>query len=180
MNRASCRPSCPVLSGRDLWGAPALSDRANRAPELERPARSPRQSSVKSAKSSASRRHSHSTGPCLLPLRAIGVICGSNRPWRPSAQSVEWTEADSVDIAARRPVSEASASSSPAVDVTSAPLPWDVLVVGGLNTDFVGKGAGLPRAGETLNGDTFHQTAGGKSANQAVAVARFGGRVALE
>ena len=76
-------------------------------------------------------------------------------------------------------MSEASASSSPAVDVTSAPLPWDVLVVGGLNTDFVGKGAGLPRAGETLNGDTFHQTAGGKGANQAVAVARLGGRVAL-
>ena len=56
---------------------------------------------------------------------------------------------------------------------------WDVIVIGGLNTDYVGRGAGLPRPGETLNGDTFHQTAGGKGANQAVAVARLGGRVAL-
>ena len=67
----------------------------------------------------------------------------------------------------------------PSAHDTSAARDWDVLVVGGLNTDFVGKGAGLPRAGETLNGDTFHQTAGGKGANQAVAVARLGGRVAL-
>jgi ribokinase len=58
-------------------------------------------------------------------------------------------------------------------------LPLDVIVVGGLNTDYVGVGAGLPRPGETLNGTTFHQTAGGKGANQAVAVARLGGRVAL-
>jgi ribokinase len=56
---------------------------------------------------------------------------------------------------------------------------FDVIVVGGLNTDFVGVGDGLPRPGETLNGSLFHETAGGKGANQAVAVARLGGRVAL-
>jgi ribokinase len=56
---------------------------------------------------------------------------------------------------------------------------FEVIVVGGLNTDFVGVGNGLPRPGETLNGTVFHETAGGKGANQAVAVARLGGRVAL-
>jgi ribokinase len=56
---------------------------------------------------------------------------------------------------------------------------FDVIVVGGLNTDFVGVGEDLPSPGETLNGTVFHETAGGKGANQAVAVARLGGRVAL-
>jgi ribokinase len=56
---------------------------------------------------------------------------------------------------------------------------FDVIVVGGINTDYVAVGEGLPRPGETLNGTIFHETAGGKGANQAVAVARLGGRVAL-
>jgi ribokinase len=56
---------------------------------------------------------------------------------------------------------------------------FDVIVIGGLNTDFTARGATLPRPGETKDGETFFIGPGGKGANQAVAVARLGARVAL-
>jgi ribokinase len=56
---------------------------------------------------------------------------------------------------------------------------YDVVVVGGVNADYLVKGEGLPRPGETLEGETFQEAPGGKGANQAVAVARLGCRVAL-
>jgi ribokinase len=56
---------------------------------------------------------------------------------------------------------------------------FDVIVVGGLNSDFLARGSSLPRPGETKDGDTFATGPGGKGANQAVAVARLGGRVAM-
>jgi ribokinase len=56
---------------------------------------------------------------------------------------------------------------------------WDVVVVGGLNSDFLIKGNRLPSIGETIDGDTIHEGPGGKGANQAVAVARLGGRVLM-
>jgi len=56
---------------------------------------------------------------------------------------------------------------------------YDVVVVGGANTDFVIKGAKLPEPGETLDGDSFLEAPGGKGANQAVACARLGARVAF-
>jgi ribokinase len=56
---------------------------------------------------------------------------------------------------------------------------FDVIVVGGLNTDFTARGHSLPRPGETKNGETFLIGPGGKGANQAVAIARLGGRIAL-
>ena len=56
---------------------------------------------------------------------------------------------------------------------------YDVVVVGGANTDFVVKGPKLPAPGETVDGRTFLQAAGGKGANQAVACARLGARVAF-
>ena len=55
----------------------------------------------------------------------------------------------------------------------------DLVVVGGANTDFLVKGAELPRAGTTVQGETFQEAAGGKGANQAVAAARLGARVAF-
>lgn len=58
-------------------------------------------------------------------------------------------------------------------------LEWDVVVLGGANTDYVVRGARLPAVGETLEGDSFLETPGGKGANQAVAAARLGARVAL-
>lgn len=56
---------------------------------------------------------------------------------------------------------------------------WDVIVVGGANTDFIVHGQALPRPGETQAGDRFFMGPGGKGANQAVAAARLGARVAL-
>lgn len=56
---------------------------------------------------------------------------------------------------------------------------YHVVVVGGVNTDYLVKGERLPSRGETLEGETFQEAPGGKGANQAVAVARLEGRVAL-
>ena len=56
---------------------------------------------------------------------------------------------------------------------------WDIVVVGGANTDYLVRGKALPAPGTTLNGREFLEGAGGKGANQAVAAARLGARTAL-
>lgn len=55
----------------------------------------------------------------------------------------------------------------------------NVVVVGSLNMDLVTRASRLPRAGETLIGQTFSTVPGGKGANQAVAAARLGAEVAM-
>jgi ribokinase len=63
---------------------------------------------------------------------------------------------------------------------TLSSIGHDVVVIGGANTDYLVRGPRLPRAGETVTGDKFEaEDAGGKGANQAVAVARLGARVAF-
>jgi ribokinase len=62
---------------------------------------------------------------------------------------------------------------------TPAPVACDVLVVGSLNIDLVVHAPRLPQPGETLTGDGFATDPGGKGANQAVAAARIGARVAM-
>jgi ribokinase len=57
--------------------------------------------------------------------------------------------------------------------------PFDVIVVGGINSDFVLRGECLPGPGETVMCESFFQGPGGKGANQAVAAARLGARVAI-
>ena len=54
-----------------------------------------------------------------------------------------------------------------------------VVVVGSVNTDLVLRCERLPKPGETLLGGVFHESAGGKGANQAVAAARSGAEVVL-
>ncbi|MDR0281676.1 MAG: ribokinase [Paucimonas sp.] len=54
-----------------------------------------------------------------------------------------------------------------------------VVVVGSLNMDLVTRAERLPRAGETLAGESFTTVPGGKGANQAVAAARLGASVAM-
>jgi ribokinase len=51
-----------------------------------------------------------------------------------------------------------------------------ILVVGSINMDLVVRTPHLPEPGETVQGSSFQTSAGGKGANQAVAVARLGGR----
>lgn len=58
-------------------------------------------------------------------------------------------------------------------------MPAKVVVVGSLNMDLVTRASRLPRAGETLVGQTFTTVPGGKGANQAVASARLGADVSM-
>ena len=57
--------------------------------------------------------------------------------------------------------------------------PHRVAVVGGLNMDYVVRGATLPSRGETVTGESLSIFPGGKGANQAVAAARAGAEVTL-
>jgi ribokinase len=54
-----------------------------------------------------------------------------------------------------------------------------ILVLGSANADLVVRVERLPAPGETVTGGRFYEAAGGKGANQAVAAARAGGRVAF-
>ncbi|HRN57236.1 MAG TPA: ribokinase [Agriterribacter sp.] len=54
-----------------------------------------------------------------------------------------------------------------------------ILVIGSSNTDMVIKSNRIPRPGETILGGNFFMNPGGKGANQAVAAARLGGKVAF-
>lgn len=54
-----------------------------------------------------------------------------------------------------------------------------IVVIGSINTDMIVSADSLPRPGETVLGDSFLMTGGGKGANQAVAAARLGGEVML-
>ncbi|KUM43145.1 ribokinase [Pseudomonas sp. EpS/L25] len=58
-------------------------------------------------------------------------------------------------------------------------MPPDVVVIGSLNMDLVVRAPRLPKGGETLAGHAFATAPGGKGANQAVAAARLGARVAM-
>ncbi|MCK4601333.1 MAG: ribokinase, partial [Phycisphaerae bacterium] len=51
-----------------------------------------------------------------------------------------------------------------------------ILVVGSINMDMVVRTPRMPAPGETMLGDSFVTSPGGKGANQAVAVARMGGQ----
>lgn len=54
-----------------------------------------------------------------------------------------------------------------------------ILVLGSINMDFVVTAERVPKPGETLMGSHFCIIPGGKGANQAVSIARLGGKVVL-
>jgi ribokinase len=55
----------------------------------------------------------------------------------------------------------------------------DLVVVGSANYDYLALGSKLPAPGESFQGDQLVESAGGKGANQAIAAARLGARVAF-
>ncbi len=57
--------------------------------------------------------------------------------------------------------------------------PFDILVVGGANTDYMVRGPKLPGPGDAVEGEDFHTAPGGKGLNQAAAAARLGAHTAL-
>ena len=54
-----------------------------------------------------------------------------------------------------------------------------IVVLGGINMGLITKSSRLPMPGETLRGERFHSSSGGKGATQAVAAARLGARVRM-
>ena len=54
-----------------------------------------------------------------------------------------------------------------------------ILVLGGLNMGLITRASRLPKPGETLRGERFHSSSGGKGATQAVAAARLGAQVTM-
>ena len=63
--------------------------------------------------------------------------------------------------------------------MTPSPADIDVAVLGSLNMDLVVRVPRAPEAGETLQAHALMTNPGGKGANQAVACARMGARVAM-
>ena len=63
--------------------------------------------------------------------------------------------------------------------MTSSQSTPNVLVIGSLNMDLIAFAPRLPRPGETLLGTRWTRAHGGKGANQAIAAARLGARVAM-
>jgi ribokinase len=57
--------------------------------------------------------------------------------------------------------------------------PPTIVVLGGINMDLIGITPRLPGPGETVVGERFYTTPGGKGGNQAVAAARMGARVRM-
>ncbi|MCE4956002.1 ribokinase [Macrococcoides caseolyticum] len=53
----------------------------------------------------------------------------------------------------------------------------DIYVIGSMSVDLVTQASRLPKKGETILGESFFMTNGGKGANQAVSAARLGARV---
>ncbi len=57
--------------------------------------------------------------------------------------------------------------------------PANILVLGGMNMGLLTRAERVPRAGETLRGQRFYSSPGGKGATQAVAAARLGATVKM-
>jgi ribokinase len=83
---------------------------------------------------------------------------------------------------AERPRPDASAEHrhrAPDAARYDAAVSYDIVSVGGVAADLILRSARLPSAGTCVTATALHHALGGKAANQAVAAARLGGRVAL-
>jgi ribokinase len=58
-------------------------------------------------------------------------------------------------------------------------MPGKIVVVGSLNMDLVACAPRIPVVGETITGHTYFDEPGGKGANQAYAVGKLGGKIAM-
>jgi len=56
---------------------------------------------------------------------------------------------------------------------------YDIVVVGSINMDLIFETNKMPGIGETIEGQAFHFLQGGKGANQAIAAAKLGNKVAM-
>ena len=63
--------------------------------------------------------------------------------------------------------------------MNTAPRTSEILVLGGINMGLISRASRLPRPGETLRGERFYNSSGGKGATQAVAASRLGARVKM-
>ena len=63
--------------------------------------------------------------------------------------------------------------------MTKPAVPPTIVVLGGINMDLIGITSRLAGPGETVVGERFYTTPGGKGGNQAVAAARMGARVKM-
>ena len=63
--------------------------------------------------------------------------------------------------------------------MTSSPSSPRVLVLGGINMGLITRAESLPAPGQTLRGERFYSSPGGKGATQAVAASRLGARVRM-
>ncbi len=63
--------------------------------------------------------------------------------------------------------------------MTAPTAPPRVLVLGGINMGLITRAEALPAPGQTLRGERFYSSPGGKGATQAVAASRLGARVRM-
>ena len=70
-------------------------------------------------------------------------------------------------------------SSRPRAGLGNAMARPKVVVLGGINIDLIALTSRLPAPGETVAGEDFYTTPGGKGGNQAVAAARLGAEVSM-
>lgn len=97
----------------------------------------------------------------IVPEVALPDVAGSDGAW------TNVVERDVVPAGVASP------------GVACSPRGADIVVFGSLNVDFVVRTSCRPKVGETVTGLSFHVFPGGKGANQAVAAARAGARVAM-
>ena len=93
------------------------------------------------------------------------------RPTKISVSGESWV----VEAARQRRQQSAQENLAPVTPTGAA----RILVFGGINMGLIARAPRMPAAGETLRGETFYNSSGGKGATQAVAAARLGAQVKM-